>query len=65
MKQFLECPCCGDDGAEADADECFTDGQGLLCGCNGWVSVTEDEVYICIGDDPCGPDALCEYQTDD
>ena len=57
---ILECPCCGDDGAKSDIDGCFVDGQTLLCGCAGWVSVTEDDVYICIGDDPCPTYALCQ-----
>ena len=51
---YLECPCCGEEGAESDADGCFTDGQALICGCPGWVSVSEDEEpWINNGDTPC------------
>lgn len=53
---FLECPCCGDDGAESDRDGVFEDGQLLICGCAGWVSLdTESEPWINNGDDgpPC------------
>lgn len=55
----LECPCCGDDGAVADANGEFHDGQRLVCGCNGLVSVDADDVYISIGIDPCPDGALC------
>jgi hypothetical protein len=54
--KYLECPCCGDDGAEANGvDEWFYDGQPLLCGCLGHVSVCADEdPYISINDaEPC------------
>lgn len=51
---YLECPCCGDDGAESDAAGLFYDGQSLICGCVGWVSVDEDgEVWINNGDEVC------------
>ena len=51
---YLECPCCGDDGAVADEEGCFTDGQPLICGCPGWVSVdSENEPIINNGDEPC------------
>jgi hypothetical protein len=50
----LECPCCGDDGAVADADGLFHDGQALICGCNGLVSVDEDDgPWINNLDEPC------------
>ena len=39
---YLECPCCGDDGAVSDAAGFFHDGQPLICGCSGCVSVDED-----------------------
>ena len=49
----LECPCCGDDGAESPYG-LFYDGQELICGCPGWVSVDEDgDVWINNGDDVC------------
>ena len=50
----LECPCCGGDGAEADADGMFTDGQALICGCPGFVHIDDiDEplAFIAISDD--------------
>lgn len=47
MPDFLECPCCGDDGAVSNDRGEFYDGQGLICGCNGSVSVDEDgEAWI-------------------
>ncbi len=58
-EQYLECPCCGCDGAKSDADGYFTDGQPLLCGCSGWVSVSEDDVFINNGDEACPPMARC------
>ena len=39
----LECPCCGSDGAYADADGRFWDGQATICGCYGHVMVDGDE----------------------
>jgi hypothetical protein len=56
---FLECPCCGDDGALSDAEGYFADGQPLICGCAGSVSVDEDGCWINISDDPCPPGAKC------
>lgn len=54
LRLFLECPCCGDVGAEADEEGLFTDGQKLVCGCPGWVSVdAENEPFINNGDEPC------------
>ena len=53
---YLECPCCGDDGAAADGEGWFFDGQPLICGCSGWVSVNADEdddPWINNGDAPC------------
>ena len=52
---ILECPCCGGDGAESDADGLFYDGQPLTCGCRGWVSVDGDPEgpWINNGDEPC------------
>lgn len=52
---YLECPCCGDEGAESDEDGCFTDGQPLMCGCVGHVSAAADDEdpWIHSGDDPC------------
>jgi len=39
----LECPTCGNEGAESDADGLFHDEQPLICGCLGHVVVDEDE----------------------
>ena len=51
---YLECPCCGDDGAVSDAEGYFYDGQPLICGCVGLVSVSDDEdPWINNGDDAC------------
>jgi hypothetical protein len=51
---YLECSCCGDDGAASDGEGCFYDGQALICGCPGWVSVDEDgDAWINNGDDAC------------
>jgi len=59
-ESYLECPCCGDDGAESDEQGLFADGDSLICGCNGWVSVDrETDPYITLGDEPCPLYALC------
>jgi hypothetical protein len=53
---YIECPCCGDDGAASDGEGWFLDGQPLICGCPGWVSVDsdgDDEPYINNGDAEC------------
>ena len=53
---YLECPCCGDNGAASDGEGCFVDGQSLICGCPGWVSVDsdgDDDPYINNGDAEC------------
>lgn len=39
LRSTLECPGCGDVGAIGDKHNLFTDGQELVCGCKGWVSV--------------------------
>lgn len=55
-RTYLECPCCGCEGAESDAEGLFHDGQALMCGCPGWVSVSSDEddgPWINNGDEPC------------
>ena len=51
----IECPCCGDVGAESDSSGLYSDGQALVCGCPGQVSLdTETDPYIQIHDDePC------------
>ncbi len=56
---YLECSCCGGDGAASDGEGVFFDGQTLICGCPGWVSVDaeEDNPWINNGDAPC---VLCE-----
>ena len=57
---YLECPCCGDNGAISDADGYFTDGQSLICECAGWVSVSHDnDPWINNGDDACPEGARC------
>lgn len=64
--KYLVCPCCGEEGAEANGvDLWFYDGQPLICGCPGWVSVCVDEdPYICIDDSvPC-PRCAEEHQAD-
>lgn len=38
----LECGCCGDVGAWADDDGLFGDGDPLVCGCPGQVSIDPD-----------------------
>jgi hypothetical protein len=60
--EHLECPCCGDDGAVSDAQGWFSDGQPLICGCPGWVSVDEDEAWINACNEPC---AKCERESGD
>lgn len=52
---YLECPCCGDDGAASDSAGAFHDGQALICGCPGWVSFDGegDDPWINNGDAPC------------
>ena len=49
----LECPCCGDVGAVANADGFFHDGQDLVCECLGCVSMDAET-------DPC----IITYCTD-
>lgn len=55
---YLECPCCGDDGAVSDAAGCFRDGQALICGCPGWVAVDRDNVAWINND--AAPCSRCE-----
>ena len=43
IRLTLECPSCGDEGAVSDAEGMFTEGQPLICGCLGSVSVDEDD----------------------
>jgi hypothetical protein len=65
-QETLECPCCGDVGATANHDGTFDDGDGLECGCSGWVTVEEDgDVWINNGDQPCKPTAKCQEPCDD
>lgn len=43
----IDCPCCGNEGAKADAEGYFTNGQGLICGCRGSVVCdSETEPYV-------------------
>jgi len=39
----IQCPLCGDTGAESDAEGLFADGQPLICGCPGRVCVDCEE----------------------
>jgi hypothetical protein len=50
----LDCPCCGDVGAEADKAGLFYDGQELICGCKGSVCCdSETEAYVLVDDCDC------------
>jgi len=50
----IECPCCGAIGAISDKDGLFSDGQPLVCGCKGMVSLdAETEPDINIDDCDC------------
>ena len=40
---YLECPCCGGEGAYPDKDGLYHDGQSVVCGCPGMVSIDEDD----------------------
>ena len=49
----IECPCCGDDACYGQDGELVTDGQPLMCGCKGHMSVdseSEPEAWV---DDAC------------
>lgn len=62
---YLECPCCGDVGAEPHADGFYYDGDSLKCGCNGHVSADEDSVYIVISElSECDENALCKRASE-
>jgi hypothetical protein len=61
---YLECPCCGDDGAVSDADGLFYDGQPLICGCAGSISVDEEDAWINNGDEECPEGAKCREVTE-
>lgn len=51
MPVYLDCPCCGDEGAESDDQDMFADAQPLICGCPGQVSCdAESDPYINIDD---------------
>jgi len=39
----LECPCCGNDGAESDRHGRYRDGQLLICSCEGHVMCCSEE----------------------
>lgn len=50
----LECPCCGDVGAVPDEDGCYHDGQELVCGCPGQVSMcSETPPFVDSGSEWC------------
>ncbi len=60
---YLECPCCGGDGAVSDGVGRFFDGQPLICGCPGWISLDadgDDEPWINNGDAVCVPCGIPE-----
>lgn len=66
---YLECPCCGDAGAES-ADGLFFEGhQPILCGCNVSVMIDDagpdaPEVYLAVNEDGvCPPNALCRKEA--
>lgn len=50
---YLECPCCGDDGAQSDGRGMFLDGQPLICGCKGHVSCDSEPEPPYIWADDC------------
>lgn len=40
---YLDCPCCGDEGAVSwRKNGMFHEGQRLICGCDGSVSIDDD-----------------------
>lgn len=60
IERLYQCRRCrherGDNGAASDGEGCFYDGQALICGCPGWVSVDADgdeDPWINNGDEPC------------
>lgn len=61
----LDCPCCGDDACEGDAEGLFYEGQALICGCKGYVVVDDTDVdlpaaYADVDEDGC----LCASATE-
>ena len=58
-REYLECPCCGDEGAYPHEDGYYYDGDPLACGCNGSVHADEGEAWINLNDEPCEPEARC------
>ena len=56
LKTTLECPCCGNDGADSDEMGMYYDQQELICGCVGHVVVDEDDVWINTSECPCMED---------
>ena len=52
---YLECPGCGDHGAVSGFGGCFYDGQPLICGCKGHVSIDdagdEAEAFVSLAED--------------
>lgn len=59
---YLECPCCGEEGAMSSPDGRFEDEQPLICGCPGHVSINDDgETWIDNGEGFC---AHCQHQVD-
>lgn len=56
----LECPCCGDVAATADADGLFDESQDIECGCTTvWVSCSAEETAH-ISYDDCEACRKCE-----
>lgn len=51
---YIECPCCGEEGAYSDGNGEYFDGQSLICGCPGIVSAdSEEDPWINNGEEPC------------
>jgi hypothetical protein len=60
----LECPCCGDVGARANAEGYFIYGQPLVCGCNGQVvGDAETALDIDVDDCPCWEKRVAAQET--
>jgi hypothetical protein len=48
--RYLECPCCGDEGAFPTL---YEDGDPTVCGCGGTIKADGEEAYISIDDEDC------------
>lgn len=57
----IECPCCGWAAAISDNENSIYDGQPLLCGCAGWMSVDTETLDVVIDETTeCPPNARCK-----